>query len=123
MAKKTDKNAAPKADAMMPEGMPMDMGAEAPMPEAPMEAPTVTPGGGKVMVQVPKETFMAVHQIVVQLATALDELALGVQSQDEAEMAAAAAEMAPEGAMAPTAPADEAFLADMAMEGSQRGMA
>lgn len=122
MAKKTDKNPAPQADAMMPEGAPMDMGAGAPMPPMPPEAPMSDAGGGKVMVQVPKETFMAVHQIVVQLATALDELAVGVQAQDSAEMAAAGAEMAPEGAPMPPAPADEAFLADLAMEGSQRGM-
>jgi hypothetical protein len=119
MAKKTDKNPASNADAMMPDNAPVDMGAGEPMPPMPMGA-EMPDSGGKVMMQIPKETFMGVHQIVVQLATALDELAAGIASQDAAETVAAEAEMAPEGA--PMAPADEAFLEEMAMQGSQRGV-
>jgi hypothetical protein len=121
MAKKTDKNPAPNADTMMPDSAPMDMGAGEPMPPMPTGA-EMPESGGKVMMQIPKETFMGLHQIVVQLATALDELALGIAGQDAAEAAVSQAEAAPAEA-APMSPPDEAFLAEMAMQGSQRGMA
>lgn len=98
-----------------------------PAPEGMPPIKETTGEGGKVMVEVPKETFMGLHQIIVQLAMAMDEMAVGIQATDAAETAP---EVAPEAPMAPTVPGgagappmgDEAFLADLAAQGSQRGM-
>ena len=100
-----------------------------PMPPEAMMAPeTMTPApneGGQVMLQVPKDVFMGIHQLVVQLAQGMDAVALGIEEQSAAEAGAMMPPMAPEGAgaapMPPMAPEDEAFLAGMAEEAMVRG--
>ena len=110
MAKKTDM--AGEMPAMPPEAM---------MPPAP-------DGGGQVMMQVPKDVFMGIHQLVVQLAQGMDAVALGIEEQSAAEAGAMMPEMPPmppEGGeaapMPPMSPEDEAFLAGMAEEGMVKG--
>lgn len=77
----------------------------APMPEEAMTdemsaMPPAPSGGGEVMMSIPKSTFDQLHGIVVQLAEAIDELAVQVEQQ-----ATGAGEMpvpapaTPEGAM------------------------
>lgn len=109
MAKKTD----------MAAGMP-------PMPPMPPEAmmpPAPGAGGGQVMVQVPKDIFMGIHQLVVQLAQGMDAVALGIEEQSAAEAGAEMPPVMPEGGeMPPMSPEDEAFLADMAQQGTAKGM-
>jgi hypothetical protein len=78
------------------------------------------------MVQMPKEAFMAIHQLVVQLAQGLDALAASVDQQAVAEGEMAGAEMGAGAPVPPPAgagiPADEAELAAFAEQLSQRGM-
>jgi hypothetical protein len=87
---------------------------EAPMPAAPADA-------GTVMVNIPKNAFMEMHNIVIQLATALDALALEVDAAS-----GGAGPMAPEmaGKMPPPMPEEAPSDADLeafAAELSQRG--
>lgn len=58
--------------------MPMEAMTEAPMPPA-------APEGGEVMMSIPKSTFDQLHGIVVQLAEAIDALAMQVEQQAGAE--------------------------------------
>lgn len=101
-----------------------DMAAEMPpMPPEAMMPPAPSSGGGQVMVQVPKDVFMGIHQLVVQLAQGMDAVALGIEEQAAAESGAAMPPMMPEGGeMPPMSPEDEAFLADMAQQGTVKGM-
>jgi hypothetical protein len=77
--------------------------------------------GGSVMITIPKNAFDSIHQIIVQLASGIDELAKGVNQQASQATPAPAGQPAPE---APAAgggsPADEEFLNQMAEEGSAR---
>lgn len=85
-----------------------------PMPSAPADA-------GSVMVTIPKGAFMEIHNIVIQLAQALDALALEVEAAS-----GGAGPMAPEaeGGMPPMpagAPSDadlEAFAAELSQRGA-----
>jgi hypothetical protein len=54
--------------------MPMEAMTEAPMPPAAAES-------GEVMMSIPKSTFDQLHGIVVQLAEAIDALAVQVEQQ------------------------------------------
>jgi hypothetical protein len=74
------------------------------------------------MISMPKVAFDAMHALVTQLATGLDQLRQGVEKQ-------AAGGSEPPSEMPPTAPAggaqggsvaDEDFLNSMAQEGSQK---
>lgn len=106
------------ADKTMP---PVSENLDAPATEAPMApeaaAAPAPQDEGSVMVTIPKAAFDSMHQIIVQLASGLDELAKGVNQE-----AAAQAPAAPEAAAAPAAGAasDEEFLNSMAEEGSVR---
>jgi hypothetical protein len=105
-----------------------DMAGEMPpMPPDAMMAPAPD-GGGQVMVQVPKDVFMGIHQLVVQLAQGMDAVALGIEEQSAAESGAMMPEMPPmppdggaEAPMPPMSPEDEAFLTGMAEEAMVRG--
>lgn len=83
--------------------MPTEAMIEAPMPPA-------APEGGEVMMSIPKSTFDQLHGIVVQLAEAIDALAVQVEQQT----------MGGEGEMMPPAPtpgeAEDADLAAFAQE-------
>jgi hypothetical protein len=77
----------------------------APMPEEAMTdemsaMPPAPSGGGEVMMSIPKSTFDQLHGIVVQLAEAIDALAVQVEQQATGggEMSATAP-ATPEGAM------------------------
>lgn len=72
-----------------------------------MSAMPPAPSGGEVMISVPKSTFDQLHGIVVQLAEAVDALAVNFEQQAAGEMPPAAA---PEAAM------DDADLAAFAQE-------
>lgn len=65
----------PMPEEAMPESMPA-------MPAAPMPQGG---GGGEVMMNIPKSTFDQLHGIVVQLAEAIDALAMQVEQQAGAE--------------------------------------
>jgi hypothetical protein len=80
----------PMPEEAMTESMP-------PMPAAPA-------GGGEVMMSIPKTTFDQLHGIVVQLAEAIDALAVNVEQQ-----AAGGGEMMP-----PETPEGEMEDADLA---------
>ena len=94
-----------------------------PAPAGDMAAPMPQDGGGDgaVMISMPKAAFDAMHALVAQLATGLDQLKQGVDKQ-------AAGAGAPPSEMPPQAPAggaqgganDEDFLNSMAQEGSQK---
>ena len=83
--------------------MPMEAMNEAPMPPA-------APEGGEVMMSIPKTTFDQLHGIVVQLAEAIDALAVQVEQQ-----AAGAGEAMPPAAQTP-GEAEDADLAAFAQE-------
>jgi len=83
--------------------MPMEEMTEAPMPPA-------APEGGEVMMSIPKTTFDQLHGIVVQLAEAIDALAVQVEQQ-----AAGTDEMMPPVAPTP-GEAEDADLAAFAQE-------
>jgi len=108
-----DKTMPPVSDNLDAPSMDAPMGAPADM--APPAAPQ---DGGSVMVTIPKVAFDSMHQIIMQLASGLDELAKGVNQQAAGSAPAPASEapMAPEA----SAPADEDFLNSMAQEGSAR---
>lgn len=98
-----------------PKSAPMPpMAPDAAMPSAPADA-------GTVMVTIPKGAFMEIHNIVIQLAQALDALALEVEAAS-----GGANPMAPEaaGGMPPMpagAPSDadlEAFAAELSQRGA-----
>ena len=94
-----------------------------PAPAGDMAPPMPQGGGdGSVMISMPKAAFDAMHALVTQLATGLDQLRQGVEKQ-------AAGAGTPPTEMPPTAPAggaqggaaaDEDFLNSMAQEGSQK---
>lgn len=83
--------------------MPMEAMTEAPMPPA-------APEGGEVMMSIPKSTFDQLHGIVVQLAEAIDALAVQVEQQS-----VGTGEAMPAEAM-PAAEAEDADLAAFAQE-------
>ena len=98
---------------------PNDMGMMAPQGGAPAD-------GGSVMMQMPKEAFDAIHQLVMQLAQALEGAAQKVNSQAQGGGVPApemtGAEQPPEaGAVNPDQSADEADLAKFAQELNNRG--
>ena len=98
---------------------PNDMGMMPPQDGAPTE-------GGSVMMQMPKEAFDAIHQLVMQLAAALEGAAQKVNSQAKGEGVPApqmaGAELPPEvGSANPDQSADEADLAKFAQELNNRG--
>jgi hypothetical protein len=75
------------------------------------------PQDGSVMVNIPKAAFDSMHQIVMQLAAGLDQLAQGVNQ----EAAQSEAPMPPEMPAGPSAPSgDEEFLKGLADEASAR---
>jgi hypothetical protein len=98
---------------------------------APMSEPTdmVPPtdtgaptDGGSVMMQLPKEAFDAIHQLVIQLAGALDQAAGKVNAEAMASQEVPAPEEAgTEMPPADMASADEQDLANFAQELSNRG--
>lgn len=109
------------ADKTMP---PVSENLDAPAMDAPMGAPadmappSAPQDSGSVMITIPKVAFDSMHQIIIQLASGLDELAKGVNQQ-----AAEASAPAQEGSPAPSelpAGSDEDFLNSMAQEGSAR---
>ena len=100
----------------------------------PSEGPTPTPSpagapgdmqqpqdGGSVMMQLPKEAFDAIHQLVMQLAGALDQAAQTVNGQAQ-QQGGVPAPM-PAGAEKPPASptGDDEDLAKFAQELSNRG--
>ena len=93
-----------------------------PAPAGDMAPPAPQGGGdGSVMVTMPKVAFDAIHALVTQLATGLDQLKQGVDKE------ASGAPSEPPSEMPPQAPAggaqggdDEEFLKGMAAEGSQK---
>lgn len=101
----------------------------------PSEAPTPTtspagaPGdmataqdGGSVMMQIPKEAFDAIHQLVIQLAGALDQAANTVN--DQAQAGGVPAPMSAGTEQPPAMPGgteDDQDLANFAQELSNRG--
>jgi hypothetical protein len=89
----------PMPEQAMPESMPA-------MPPAPMPEG----GGGEVMMNIPKSTFDQLHGIVVQLAEAIDALAMQVEQQAGAEGGEMMPPESPEGAM------EDADLAAFAQE-------
>lgn len=101
--------------------MPGEMGATAPMGNM---AP---PAGGDVMINLPKVAFDAMHQIVMQLASGLDQLAKEV-NQQAAGSPPGGGEMPPDmggdmGGNMPlggAAPEDEEFLRSMMEEGNSK---
>jgi len=105
----------PPAGPSMPPEMPPGMG----MP------PEMPPGGGagEVMMSIPKSAFDQLHQIVMQLATGLDELSNGINQQ-----AAGAGgpppmpggEMEDEMEMEGASPEDEEFLRSLMSEGNAK---
>jgi hypothetical protein len=74
---------------------------------APTPAPMPAPAGGNVMITIPKAAFDAVHTLVLQLATGLDQLKKHVDSQSAG---------APQGAPSMPAPAPAATPAPAASE-------
>ena len=93
------------ADKTMPPADPMpspDQG-QGPAPMQDMAPPTPQGGdGGSVMISMPKEAFDAIHQLITQLASGVENLAQSVGGQ------AGGAEQPPappEGGMPPQAPA------------------
>jgi hypothetical protein len=112
------------ADRTMPPNDPM------PTPDSGMgvaEAETMSPdmtapeGDGSVMISMPKDAFDAVHQLIVQLAQGVDQLAQAV-GQQKAAGEVPAAEMPPAGPEGGAAGAgsDEDFLKGIAEAGSVR---
>jgi len=88
--------------------------------------PMPSPGaGGDVMMSVPKVAFDAIHQVIMELAKSLDELAGGV-NQQAAQSDAAMGDMGgmgdmPEGAgLDDAAPEDGEFLRGMMEEGNAK---
>lgn len=95
--------ATPNTPAMAPMP-PMDNTAPMPpMPAAPSDE-------GSVMVQVPKSVFMDIHSMIVQLAQAVDALAVEVEATSGGA-----------GAPAPAAAPSDADLEAFAAELTQRG--
>ena len=115
------------ADKTMPPSDPMPSADEG-MGQAPQQdmAPPAPQGGdgGSVMISVPKDAFDAIHQLIVQLASGVDNLA---QSVGQQAAGAEEAPMPPQGEMPPQAPAgapqagpDDEFLNSIAQEGNAR---
>ena len=90
------------------------------------------PGGGDVMISLPKAAFDTMHQIVMQLASGLDQLANDI-NQQAAGAASGGGDMPPDmggdmggdmppGGSAPggTDPKDEEFLRSMMEEGNSK---
>jgi hypothetical protein len=120
-----DKSMPPSDPTPMPDAGPdmaPDMGATDMAPQG--------GGDGAVMVNMPRATFTAIHQVIVQLAKGLDALAMDIegQAQSAGEGSAPAGPVAPAGPEAPMggpeAPAgsDEADLANFAEMLNQRGV-
>ena len=82
-----------------------------PMTTPPMPSPAM-PEGGDVNMSIPKTAFDEIHGMVMQLASALDNL----KSDIDAEEAAVESEMPAETAM----PTEDADLAAFAAELNQR---
>ena len=97
-----------------------------PPTEAPMSADMPAGGsapadmasasGGEVMISMPKQAFDMMHQLVTQLASGLDQLKQGIDSQAGAVAPAAspAGPAMPEGQMS-----DEDFLNQIASQGTR----
>ena len=86
------------------------------------EMPPQGGGDGSVMVTMPKAAFDAMHALVAQLASGLDQLKQGVEQQASGA-GAPPAEMppqAPEGGASGGAGSDDEFLKGLAQEGSQK---
>lgn len=92
--------------------MPGEMGATAPMLEAP--AP-----GGDVMISMPKAAFDAMQQIVQSLAQGLQQLSQDVEGQAKGGMMPPAPEMEME-AEEEESNEDEEFLKSMMEEGNSK---
>jgi len=113
-------------DKTMPPGDPASMS-----PSSPVGAPPAGPGGpgGDVMISLPKAAFDAMHQIVMQLSSGLDQLAKDVNKQAAggAGMPPMEEEMGEPGGMsekpaggAGSSPEDEEFLRSMMEEGNSK---
>jgi hypothetical protein len=75
------------------------------------------------MVTMPKVAFDAIHALVTQLATGLDQLKQGVEKQAAGSAGEPPAEMppqAPTGGQESAGGSDEDFLKGLAAEGSQK---
>ena len=94
------------------------------MSQAPMPPQQEAPDAGNVMLTVPKAAFDAVHALVLELATGLDQLKKNVDGQ-------AGAGQPQMGAVAPESPetapvevtdgqSDDDFLKGLAEEGNKR---
>ena len=95
-----------------------------PAPTGEMAPPQDPQGGGdgSVMVTMPKVAFDAIHALVTQLASGLDQLKQGVEQQASGA-GAPSAEMppaGPAGGQEAAGGADEDFLKGLAQEGSQK---
>jgi hypothetical protein len=99
--------------------MPGEMGATAPMPEAPAQ-------GGDVMISMPKSAFDAMQQIVQSLAQGLQQLAQDIEGQAKGGGGAPSPEGAMEAEKEAAAPGgapkseDEEFLKSMMEEGNAK---
>jgi len=96
----------------MPEETPMPP-TEMPMPES-AQTPPMPQDGGSVMISLPESEFMAMREIISQLASVMDQLAQSVVEQGQVQNAP----VAPEEAL--PSEEDAAFLNGIAQEGSMR---
>jgi hypothetical protein len=78
-------------------------------------------GGGSVMMQMPKDAFDSIRDIVMQLATALEQAGSQVDSEAALAEAPVPEGMLPEEIPAEMASADEQDLANFAQELNNRG--
>jgi hypothetical protein len=89
-----------------------------------MPTPQGVPDAGNVMLTIPKAAFDAVHALVLELATGLDQLKKNVDGQAGAgqppmsEVAPESPEMAP--VEAAGGQSDDDFLKGLAEEGNKR---
>lgn len=87
--------------------------ADMPMPES-AQTPPMPQGGGSVMISLPESEFMAMREIISQLASVMDQLAQSVMEQEQTQNAPVApTEVSP-------SEEDMAFLNGLAQEGSMR---
>jgi len=116
-------------DKTMPPNDPNSM----PTPSSGGGMPPSAPAGGEsdVMIRLPKAAFDAMHQIIMQLASGMDQLAQGVNQEGGGmppEMGGMPTEMAAgmSQAGAPArgggSPDDEEFLRSLMAEGNEKSM-
>jgi len=104
--------------------MPPSEQSDAPMPTGEMAPPQDPQGGqdGSVMISMPKIAFDAIHALVTQLASGIDQLKQGVDQQVSGS-GAPSEEMppaGPTGGQESPSGSDEDFLKGLAQEGSKK---